>query len=241
MKKLNKALKGHTHLVFMDFEGTQFSHEMIAIGAVLVSIDRNGKIKKMKKPFKTLVKAKNKVGRFVVDLTGITDAQIAKEGVSFATAMTEFKKYCGLNFKKATFITFGSHDLTILNRSISYSFDYPKETVQQIQKNYLDLLGFLNEFIKDPKGNQISLQHFLELFGVTPEGEAHDPAYDALNLALLYDAVVAHPEIVQAEYKKVLGNFNHFPEPVKNVIAKLVNNEPVDPEFLDDAIKKYIS
>ena len=60
MKKFDRLLKGHKNIVFLDFEGTQFSHEMIAIGAVSTVIDRNGRIKKMKKPFKILVKAKNK-------------------------------------------------------------------------------------------------------------------------------------------------------------------------------------
>ena len=51
MKKFEKLLKGHKSLVFLDFEGTQFSHEMIAIGAMHVVIDRHGFIKKHKKPF----------------------------------------------------------------------------------------------------------------------------------------------------------------------------------------------
>ena len=53
-KKLQQILKGHKVLVFMDYEGTQFSHEMIAIGAILVVIDpKTGRIKKKKSPFKT--------------------------------------------------------------------------------------------------------------------------------------------------------------------------------------------
>ena len=49
MKKFDKLLKGHKNIVFLDFEGTQFSHEMIAIGAIATTIDRNGRIKKAKK------------------------------------------------------------------------------------------------------------------------------------------------------------------------------------------------
>ena len=50
--KLLTVLKGHKVLVFMDYEGTQFSHEMIAIGAILVVIDqKTGRIKKKKAPF----------------------------------------------------------------------------------------------------------------------------------------------------------------------------------------------
>ena len=114
MKKFERLLKGHKSLVFLDFEGTQFSHEMIAIGAMHVSIDRNGRIKKHKKPFRIYVKAHNRVGKIVTDLTGITDEMLKQKGVSFFTAMSELKKYVGLSFRKSSFITFGSHDMKIL-------------------------------------------------------------------------------------------------------------------------------
>lgn len=240
MKKFDRLLKGHKHIVFLDFEGTQFSHEMIAIGAVMVSLDKKGNVKKYKDPFKIFVKAKNKIGKFVTELTGITEEMLQKEGVSFLKAMQALKSYCGLNFKKSSFVTFGSHDLTILNHSIQYSFDFPKEICQQIQKNYIDFLAFIGEFVKDSKGNQISLHHFCELFGVNFEGIAHDPSYDALNLAKLYDAVVTRKDLIVPEYKKVLNNFSHFPDPVQTAVKKLINGETVTPDDFDDAIKKYI-
>lgn len=240
MKKFERLLKGHKNIVFLDFEGTQFSHEMIAIGAVSVSIDKNGKIKKMKKPFKIYVKAKNKIGKYVTNLTGISEETLIKEGVSFATAIASLKKYVGIPFKKSSFVTFGSHDLTILNRSISYNFDYNKDITSQIQKNYIDFLAFIGEFVKDPKGNQISLVHFCEMFNVPVAGPAHDPSVDAINLANLYDAVMTSKTLMLEEYKKVLGNFSHFPEPVNVVVQKLVKGESVTPNDFEQEIKKYL-
>ena len=240
MKKFDRLLKGHKNIVFLDFEGTQFSHEMIAIGAVSCVIDRNGRIKKMKKPFKILVKAKNKVGKYVASLTGITDELLAKEAVSFAKAIDALKKYVGIPFKKSSFVTFGSHDLTILNRSISYNFDFNKEACSNIQKNYIDFLAFIGEFVKDPKGNQISLVHFCQMFGVQEAGPAHDPSVDAVNLANLYDAVMSNKDTLLDEYKKVLGKFSHFPEPINKVVQKLVSGESVSPEDFEQEIKKYI-
>ena len=240
MKKFDRLLKGHKNIVFLDFEGTQFSHEMIAIGAVSTVIDRNGRIKKMKKPFKILVKAKNKVGKYVATLTGITDELLAKEAVSFAKAIDALKKYVGIPFKKSSFVTFGSHDLTILNRSISYNFDFNKEACSNIQKNYIDFLAFIGEFVKDPKGNQISLVHFCQMFGVKEAGPAHDPSVDAVNLANLYDAVMSNKDTLLDEYKKVLGKFSHFPEPVNKVVQSLVSGESVSPEDFEQEIKKYL-
>ena len=241
MKKFERLLKGHKSLVFLDFEGTQFSHEMIAIGATHVVIDRHGYIKKHKKPFRIYVKAHNRVGKIVTDLTGITDDMLKKQGVSFFTAMSELKKYCGLAFRKSSFITFGNHDMKILSSSISYSFDFPKEIVQCIQQNYIDFSAFISEFMRDDKGNPLSLIRYCDAFGVKQAGPAHDPAVDAENLAWLYDATMRHSEILLDDYKKVLKSFNHFPQPVSNVIKKLANNENVTSDEFDKEIKDYIA
>ena len=241
MKKFERLLKGHKSLVFLDFEGTQFSHEMIAIGATHVVIDRHGYIKKHKKPFRIYVKAHNRVGKIVTELTGITDEMLKKNGVSFFTAMSELKKYCGLAFRKSSFITFGNHDMKILSSSISYSFDFPKEIVQCIQQNYIDFRAFIGEFMRDDKGNPLSLIRYCDAFGVKQAGPAHDPAVDAENLAWLYDATMRHSEILLEEYKKVLKSFNHFPQPVSNVIKKLANNENVTSDEFDKEIKDYIA
>ena len=241
MKKFEKLLKGHKSLVFLDFEGTQFSHEMIAIGAMHVVIDRHGYIKKHKKPFKVYVKAHNRVGKIVTDLTGITDEMLKQKGVSFFTAMSELKKYVGLAFRKSSFITFGSHDMKILSSSISYSFDFPKETVQCIQQNYIDFSAFISEFMRDDKGNPLSLVKYCDAFSVKEAGPAHDPAVDAENLAWLYDATMRNSGLLVEEYKKVLKSFNHFPLPVCNVIKKLANNENVDAKEFEEEIKNYIA
>lgn len=241
MKKFERLLKGHKSLVFLDFEGTQFSHEMIAIGAFHVSIDRHGYIKKHKKPFRIYVKAHNRVGKIVTDLTGITDEMLKQKGVSFYTAMNELKKYCGMSFKKSSFITFGNHDMKILSSSISYSFDFPKEIVQCIQQNYIDFSAFISEFMRDEKGNPLSLVKYCAAFDVKEAGQAHDPAVDAENLGWLYDATMRKSAILLDEYKKVLKNFNHFPQPVSNIVKKLANNEDVTYKEFEKEIEDYLA
>ena len=240
MKKFERLLKGHKSLVFLDFEGTQFSHEMIAIGAYHVVIDRHGYIKKHKKPFRAYVKAHNRIGKIVTDLTGITEEMLKQKGVSFYTAMSELKKYCGISFRKSSFITFGNHDMKILSSSISYSFDFPKEIVQCIQQNYIDFSAFISEFMKDDKGNPLSLVKYCAAFGVKEAGQAHDPAVDAENLAWLYDAAMKKSDILLEEYKKVLKSFNHFPQPVSNIVKKLASDENVTYQEFEEEIRKYI-
>ena len=150
-------------------------------------------------------------------------------------------KYVGLSFRKSSFITFGNHDMKILSSSISYSFDFPKETVHCIQQNYIDFSAFIGEFMRDDKGNPLSLIRYCDAFGVKQAGPAHDPAVDAENLAWLYDATMRKSEILLEEYKKVLKSFNHFPQPVSNVIKKLANNENVTSDEFDKEIKDYIA
>ena len=78
------------------------------------------------------------------------------------------------------------------------------------------------------------------MFGVQEAGPAHDPSVDAVNLASLYDAVMSNKDTLLDEYKKVLGKFSHFPEPVNKVVQKLVSGESVSPEDFEQEIKKYI-
>ncbi len=242
-EKLRRGLKGHKILVFLDFEGTQFSHEMIAIGAVSCGIDlKSGKVRKMKDPFKIYVRAHNKIGSYVTELTGITEDILKKKGVIFDTAMKELKKYVGINFKKATFITFGNHDLRIINQSIMYNMHYPKEITSQIQKNYFDFSSFLNEFIKDDAGNALSLVHFCELFGVPEAGVAHDPEVDAVNLANLYNAFVSKPDLVAQEYLKHLRlHSSSLPGPINKAVVALASGENVTAKEFEEEVKKYIA
>lgn len=240
MKKFEKLLKGHKYVLFMDFEGTQFTHEMIAIGAVLAKLKPNGTFAPSKKPFKVYVKAKNKIGNYVVNLTGITEDKLKKEGISFAKAMTLLKKYCGLAFKKASFCTFGNHDMKIVSQSFIYNIDSPKDIVSQIQKNYIDFTVFMNELMRDEKGSALSLIHSIELLGAKPEGEPHDPEFDAINLMNLYNLIVTNPTKILEEYKKAIVKGNHLPDPIRIIVEKLTNGESVTPEDYEDALRKQI-
>ena len=241
MKKVLKNFKGHHYLCFLDFEGTQFSHEMIAYGAVFVTIDKDGYIVKRKPSIKRFVKAKNQIGRFVENLTGITRLDLDRFGVPFSTAMKDLKKYCGIHFKGTTFLTFGNHDLKILGQSMSYNLDTPKDLCNIIRSNYVDLQNIISEFIRDDHGNALSLSHYLEVFNLKFDGEAHDPEYDAINLANLYDVFMKNTEIVLSEFKKTLAKTSFHLSPVDTAIRKLLNGEPVTPEQFEEFLKEYIA
>lgn len=241
MQKADKLLKGHKYICFLDFEGTQFSHEMIALGAVLASLDRKGNIKRLKPSLKLYVRPKNKVGSYVTNLTGITDEKVKKDGLSFYKAMGELRNYCGSAFKKCSFITFGNHDMRILNQSISYNLDVPKEEVTQIHKNYIDFAVLISEFIRDENGNPYSLLNYCKLFGVEEYGTAHQPDADAVNLANLYQAFISNSELVLEEYMKVLAMQHHLPIPIKIAVEALAKGQDFSAEEFKEIARKYIA
>ena len=240
MKKVLKNFKGHRHLCFLDFEGTQFSHEMIAYGAIFVTIDKNGFIVKEKKPIKRFVKAKNQIGKFVENLTGITRLDLDRFGVTFSTAMKDLKKYCGMHFKGCTFLTFGNHDLKILGQSMSYNLDTPKDICNIIRSNYVDLQNIIAEFIRDDHGNPYSLTNYLTVFNLEFDGQAHDPEYDAVNLARLYDAFMKNNEVVLTEFEKNLQRTTFHLTPVDTAVRRLLNGETVTSEEFKEYLKEYI-
>lgn len=234
MKKLLKLLKGQRHICFLDFEGTQFTSEMIALGGILVTLDKNGNVIKQKQPIEIYVKAKNKIGKFVENLTGIHQDKLDKVGVSFAEAMKELKKYCGASFKNCVFMTFGNHDMKIMNQSISYNLDSPTQITSVFHKNYCDYQAFISTYVKDKENNPLSLSNYLNLFGVEFKGTQHDAKDDAVNLMRLYQAFLDNKELVLDEYLKTLSNLRHMPEPIKITITKLALGEEVSSkEFVD--------
>ena len=241
VKKLLNSLKGRKHICFLDFAGTQYSHEMIAFGAVFVSLNRDGSVKSSKRPIKFLVQSKNKVGKFVENLTGITDYDVKQRGIPFSQAVKEIKKYCGLHFNKTAFFTFGNHDFRIFGQSISYNLDTPKEIAAQIQKNFFDFQAFIMEFCKDDANNPYSLENYLKVYNIVFEGTTHDPQYDAYNLMLLYNAFLVKKEITLREYMKNLSKGHNLPNPIKETVVKLVSGETVTPGDFEGLVKEYIA
>jgi len=241
MKELTKVIRGRRHLVFLDLEGTQFSHEMIAIGAVRAVLSKEGVIRKIYPGFKRIVIAKNHVGKVVVQLTGITDLIIKSEGVSYRKAMEELKKYVGRSFSKSLFVTFGNHDLRIISQSVSYNLDANKEDAKFIKNNSLDLSAFITQYIKDEKGNSLSLENCLKVFGLDFNGTKHDPVDDALNLARLYEALYKNPKLLAEEYKKVLIKNRNLPQPIPKLINQLAEGDVVTPEDFENLIHDFVS
>lgn len=240
MKELEKHIQKRRMICFLDLEGTQFSHEMIALGAVKVDLNKDMTIKKIHKGFYSLVKAKNKIGKIVTDLTGITEEMVKQKGVSFRVVMNELKKYLGKNFTKTLFVTFGSHDLRILAQSLAYNLDVNKEDVHLMIKHSFDLSEFISNYVRDENSNTYSLSNMLKVFNIDFKGTQHDAYADALNLAYLYDAMLKNKEILKIEYKKVLEKMRHLPTPIHEILLRLSKGETITPSDYDKIVNESL-
>lgn len=240
MKSLIKLLNKRKHILFLDLEGTQFSHEMIALGAVRADLDYKYRIRKIHPGIKFYVKSTGPIGKFVQELTGITPDILAKDGISFKEAMEKLKKYCGLSFTKMAFMTFGNHDLRILAKSLEAHHNADREIVQHIIRNDIDFAAVLSQYVKDEKGNPYSLVNYLKLFGAEPTGISHDPLYDAKDLMLLYKLVMKSEDKIYEEYLKVLKQMKHFPDPIHNIIVKLVDGKDITSQEFKENVRNYI-
>lgn len=240
MKNLFKLIGKRRTIIFLDLEGTQFSHEMIALGAYRADLDNTYHIKKIHKGIKFYVKAKNKIGHYVEDLTNIHQDDLDKKGITYKQAMTKLRKYCGYFLSKVCFCTFGTHDLRIIMKSLENSPDADESFCHFIAKNCIDLSAVVSRYITDEHGNPLSLVNNLKVFNVELTGDPHNPLTDAYHLLLLYKAFIDQKEVVLQEYKKVLSNLKTIPEPVRYIIHQLLEGNNVTPENFVAAIREYI-
>lgn len=240
MEALLKKTQYSKTLCFLDLEGTQFSHEMIALGAVKVILRKDGTFKRICKGYYSLVKPKNRIGKVVTDLTGITDNDVKKDGKPFRVVIEELKKYLGKEFNKCLFVIYGNHDMRILAQSLAHNLDVKNDDVHIMIKHCFDFLDFASTYVKSPENNAYSLSNMLKVFNVEFKGQQHNALADALNLAYLYEAFIKNKEILKNEYKKVIFHERHFPEPVSKLLQELSEGKNVSPEDFDLFVKESI-
>lgn len=240
MKALTKAIKEKRALIFLDLEGTQISHEMIEIGAYLVTLKDDLSVKKIYPGFKSYVKAHHPIGPVVREMTHIDEALLQKDGQTFQKTMTAFRKYVGKYYGECRYVTFGSHDIRIINQSVLNNEQAAADIAHNINKFHFDYSLFLSAYVQDDNGNPLSLTNYLKVFGVAFEGRAHDALADAYNLIDLYSAVLAKPDILQKEYKKTLSHLHHLPEPIKKGLQKLNAGETLTPSMYDSLILEAV-
>ena len=243
MKVLNKRVGSSQYILFLDLEGTQYTHEVISIGAILTKVGPNGTVTATKKGFHEYVIAQEKVSKFITELTGITQENISKSGLTFAEALRRLKVYVGVPFSKIKVCTFGIGDILMLQSSEKHqpSEEVITETVKLIKNLHIDFQALLNEYVKDDNGQGLSLANGLVKFNLRFEGAQHNALSDAINLMELYNAFQSSYEIVLYEYKKILERNKKLPRPVAKVLRYLNEGKEVTSQmyskFIEDEVR----
>lgn len=241
MKALNKLLKNKRTLIFIDFEGTQFTHEIIAWGAIKVNIDENGNIIDTYPGFHVYINTDSKIGSVVTKMTGIDKVVLEKHGVDFIEAIAKFVEYVGEELQNVLLLTFGSNDLRMFHDTMLKFNLQENGTARQICKAMVDFMAFIGQYIRDSQGNNYSLTNYLKIFKIEPCGKSHDPLNDSIDLLNLYKAFINSPEIVANEYLKLISNLKIFPDPIKKTVTKLCNGENVTSEEFKNYVKTFLS
>lgn len=237
MKQLKNAIRGKHKLIFIDFEGTQFTHEIIAVGLCKCIIDDDLNIIEEDTVGKLIyTKARSSIGKVVTKLTSITEDFLKENGISFFDTINEMQEYIGDDLEDTLFVCFGNNDPKMLIESCRFSHPENSDIAKRWAHNFFDFMTFASQFIRDEKGNTYSLINFLKLFNIEPQGSSHNPLNDALDLKNFFKAFITNEEVRFNEYQKVLARFRALPSPIQKVINDLDQGKCVT---LDD-FKQYI-
>ena len=223
MKKINKLINGYQNIVFLDFEGSQYSQEVIAIGAIKCSLDAKNNIKEVYPGFKVYCKINSQVGKIVTELTGIDDELLKNEGISFKDAIRKFEKYSGKDVK---FIQYGNFDMRLLHNSQILNNLDDDPFIKKIYENHIDFASVLSCYIRKEKQHMISLIDACKTFNLNIEGNEHDPLSDAINLKNVYQAFLKERNILKKEYLNLIVS-NQSYNPIRKVLKKLINDQKV--------------
>ena len=147
--------------------------EIIQIGAVRVTEEQQ-----VADEFQIMVKPKyyRHLNRRVSKLTGIKEARLREEGVSFPEAIEKFKAWCG---EDIIFLTWGFDDIGILRENLQL---FGLE--QGFTERWYNAQMIFNAQT-DGSTSQKALKTALEMFEIEPSRPAHDALGDAYHTALI--------------------------------------------------------
>ena len=243
MRLLKEEIGEPRELVFLDLEGTQLSHETIAIGACkyFCGPDLLPLPGKKIQVFKRLIKPQSPVGGVVTILTGITDDRLKTEGITFHKALVELMTFTKCTGKKV-YITFGNQDLNMLYQSkVRANDQLCQDFYDRIKRNWFDMQAFVSRFVHDERHMTFSQPKLLEIYEAKNLQHAHDPLYDAENLMNLFIQVIKRPDITLREFKKNLLTSKDFFIISKPFIDDLCNGKDVSAINFNKAIEDYLS
>lgn len=147
--------------------------EIIQIGAVRLSEEQ-----RVLDEFSALVMPKyyRRLNRRVSSLTGIKEARLKQDGISFPDAIDLFAAWCG---EDAVFLTWGFDDIMILRENLALH-----ELSQEWTERWYNAQMMFNAQT-DGSSNQKALKTAMEIFEIEATRPAHDALGDAYHTALV--------------------------------------------------------
>ena len=180
---------------FIDFEATQFSHEIISIGCVR----EDGEV------FKSYVYVKpSKMSGFITRLTGITKDDVRNAPTS-DEVFHNFYEWVKAD-RAAIFYCYGDSDITFIQSNLKRTSDMEATVaLQYIHNNLVDFSIEVRKYFGLYK--QISLKKLVAYYrGVDEIEQAHDALEDSMFLKEVYEHIASEEPNTDAfpEYK--IGN-----------------------------------
>ena len=176
---------------FIDFEATQFSNEIIEIGCI-----REDGAK-----FKSYVNAENKLTKFIINLTGITQ-EVIDNAPSSDTVFSFFYRWLQEDNSNIEFYCYGNSDIDFVKKNLQKTKNFEAQAA-------LSMIGMslndYSQFVKKHFGliKPIGLVKVLAYYrGVESIEQTHDALDDAIFLKELFDFIEAEEECSEDEGEK---------------------------------------
>lgn len=170
------------HIAVVDIECTCYEdnnfpfgeqQEIIEIGICLLGIKS---LQTTQKAQYLIRPTKSTVSEFCSDLTGLTQAKLDNEGISFEAACKKIQER--FNLKKRVWASYGDFDRKMFQKQCeSFNVDYPFNYRHINVKTYLPIVFGL--------GKEMGMDKALKVAGLKLEGVHHCGADDAWNTSRL--------------------------------------------------------
>ncbi len=225
---LHKFLDGSDLVVFLDFEGTQFSHKVISIGLVACKKEKDSLLFDVQNPlrYQRYIQTDDPLGPIVEEMTKINPGLLHEKGIPLHQAILEITKM--LRPYKKKFICYGSLDMKMMHLSIDEKNQTESDFFKNMVKNHFDFHSYLERRITNEKGQSYSIEKLLSLFSLSPEGDFHDSLTDAYNLMKIFSSFVSDEEraveLFLRNYKK-----NPYTSKIdKEIVSQLLDKGEVN-------------
>ncbi len=194
-------------LVFFDCEGTQFSHDPIAIGVKAYEKEAGTmNIGKEVFSYMAYIKTEKNIGSLITEMTGIDKDLLDHEGIEYDKAIKDIIAFTR-KYKFKRFISYGGLDLRMMRIGMKDYEGYLKDFYSHVKNHYFDFHAYLSKRMVDEKGHTYSISSLLFLYKIKMEGKAHNPLYDAEALAKIFFAYLSNPDYdVELIEKNILVN-----------------------------------